>query len=88
MFHAAQALLLDRDLSYSSHSAVIAAFGREIARPGVMEARFHRFPIDAQDLRNAADYAIEPALDDARIQTLLSRSQEFLDAAGQVLGVE
>ena len=88
MFHAAQALLLDRGLSYSSHSAVIAAFGREIARPGVMEARFHRYLIDAQDVRNAADYAIEPALDEERVQTLLSRCQEFLEAAEQVLSAE
>jgi|DewCreStandDraft_4_1066084.scaffolds.fasta_scaffold207417_1 uncharacterized protein (UPF0332 family) len=85
MFHAAQALLLDCGLAYSSHSAVIAAFGREIARPGLMEARFHRYLIDAQDVRNAADYAIEPALDDARVRTLLSHCQEFLDAAERVL---
>ena len=28
MFYAAQALLLDRGLSFSSHAAVMAAFGR------------------------------------------------------------
>jgi len=29
MFYAAEALLLHKDLSFSSHSAVIAAYGRE-----------------------------------------------------------
>ncbi len=29
LFYVAEALLLERGLSYSSHSAVIAAFGRE-----------------------------------------------------------
>ena len=31
MFYTAEALLLERGLAYSSHSAVIAAFGREFA---------------------------------------------------------
>jgi uncharacterized protein (UPF0332 family) len=37
MFYAAQALLLERGFSFSSHSAVIAAFGREIAKRGIGE---------------------------------------------------
>ena len=32
MFYNAEALLLQRGLAYSSHSAVIAAFGKEFAR--------------------------------------------------------
>lgn len=36
MFYVAEALLLSRGLAYSRHSAVIAAFGREFAKGGVM----------------------------------------------------
>ncbi|MCJ7703519.1 MAG: HEPN domain-containing protein [Anaerolineales bacterium] len=32
MFYVAQALLLSRGLSYSSHSAIIAGYGREFAK--------------------------------------------------------
>ena len=31
MFYVAQALLLSKDMSFSSHSAVIAAYGKEFA---------------------------------------------------------
>jgi uncharacterized protein (UPF0332 family) len=62
MFYAAQALLLDRELSFSSHSAVIGAFGREYAKTAVLDPKFHRYLIDAQDFRNLGDYAIGPGV--------------------------
>jgi uncharacterized protein (UPF0332 family) len=47
MFYIAQALLIEQGLSYSSHSAAISAFGKEFARTGRMDTRFHRYHIDA-----------------------------------------
>lgn len=47
MFYAAQALLLDKGLSFSKHSAVIAAFGREFAKQGIVSTEFHRYLIEA-----------------------------------------
>jgi len=41
LFYVAEALLLDRGLSFSSHSAVIAAFGKEFAKTGVLDPKFH-----------------------------------------------
>ena len=34
MFHVAEALLLDEGLTYSKHSAVIAAFGERLVKTG------------------------------------------------------
>jgi uncharacterized protein (UPF0332 family) len=56
MFYAVEALLLDRDLSFSKHSAVISAFGKEFVKTGIFDSRFHRSLIKAFDLRNAGDY--------------------------------
>ncbi len=39
MFYVAEALLLARGLSYTKHSAVISAFGREFAKAGHLDAR-------------------------------------------------
>ena len=50
MFYVAEALLLARDLVYSSHAAVVAAYGREFAKTQLLDARFHRHLIDAEDL--------------------------------------
>ena len=56
MFYIAEAFLEGEGMSFSSHAAVIGAFGREFARTGRLPAEFHRFLIDAQDLRNSGDY--------------------------------
>ena len=50
MFYIAEAFLDGEGMSFSKHSAVIGAFGREFARTGRVPAEFHRFLIDAQDL--------------------------------------
>jgi uncharacterized protein (UPF0332 family) len=81
MFYAAEALLLDRGLSYSSHSAVIAAFGKEFAKTKVLDPKFHRCLIDAQDLRNLGDYGIGPGVTADQAQEVLLWAAEFLAAA-------
>ena len=42
MFYVASALLAVLGLSYSSHAAVISAFGREFAKSGKLDPKFHR----------------------------------------------
>lgn len=81
MFYIAQALLLSRGFSFSSHSAVIAAFGKEFAKTGDLDAKFHRRLIDAQDARNVGDYGTGSGVSKAQVQELLVWTIEFLDAA-------
>jgi uncharacterized protein (UPF0332 family) len=50
--------LLEDGLSYHSHAAVIAAYGKEFARTGRLDAGFHRYLLDAQDMRTVGDYGI------------------------------
>ncbi|MEW5831104.1 MAG: HEPN domain-containing protein [Chloroflexota bacterium] len=40
MFYLAQALLLSKGLKYSSHSAVIAAYGKEFSKTGLLDQKF------------------------------------------------
>ena len=42
MFYLAEALLLRKGLHFSSHSAVIASFGKEFAKTGDLDPRFHQ----------------------------------------------
>ncbi len=69
MFYVAQALLARIDQSYNKHSAVISAFGREYAKTGKLDTRFHRWLLDAQDFRNIGDYGIDAQIskDDANL---------------------
>jgi uncharacterized protein (UPF0332 family) len=77
----AQALLLSKDLSFSSHSAVIAAYGREFAKTKLLDPRFHRFLLDAQDKRNIGDYGMIGEIDNEEAQEVLDWSKRFLKAA-------
>lgn len=81
MFYAAEALLDGEGFSFSSHAAVIGAFGRELARTGKVPLEFHRQLIDAQAQRTRADYDPLPGLSDQDAQTLLGQAQSFLVTA-------
>ena len=81
MFYSAEALLLERELSFSSHSAVIAAFGKEFAKTNELDSKFHRYLIDGQDLRNAGDYDIGPAVTETQAKDVLTWAEEMLAAA-------
>ena len=83
MFYIAEAFLWKKGLSFSSHAAVIAAFGRELAKPGIVPVEFHRYLIDAQDKRTQADYDIDDdtILTQSDVQTLISQSEQFIQLA-------
>jgi uncharacterized protein (UPF0332 family) len=59
IFYLAQAMLLSKGLTFSSHSAVIAAYGKEFARTRTLDPKFHRFILDAQELRETGHYGGE-----------------------------
>lgn len=59
IFYLAQAMLLSKGLTYSSHSAVVAAYGREFAKTGLLDPKFHRYIIQAQKLRQTGHYGDE-----------------------------
>lgn len=56
MFYIAEEFLDGEGLFFSKHSAVIAAFGREFAKTQRISPDFHRFLIEAQELRSTGDY--------------------------------
>ena len=55
-----QKLLLIRDgvIAGSKHSAVVAAFGREYAKTGKIEPRYHQMLIEDFEWRQKADYDV------------------------------
>ncbi len=85
MFYIAEALLLEQGLSYSSHAAVISAFGKIFAKTGRLDARFHRYLLDAQDTRNVGVYGIEPGIATEQVEEIMLWAEDFLIAAGSLL---
>jgi uncharacterized protein (UPF0332 family) len=78
MFYVAEALLASLGQSYSSHGAVQAAFGREFAKTGKLDLKYHRWLIDAQDFRNLGDYALDKNISPAQATEICSWAEEFI----------
>ncbi len=81
----AQVFLLDIALSFSKHSAVIAAFGREFIKTGKITPEFHRYLIEAQEARLTADYDTMMISQGVAIQAL-ERAKKFLVLSQQHFG--
>ena len=78
MFYAVEALMLDRDLSFSKHSAVIAAFGKLFVKTGIFDSRFHRSLLNAFDLRNAGDYGSTGTVSRNEASQIIAEAVELL----------
>ena len=59
IFYLAQAMLLTKGLTFSKHSAVVAAFGKEFAKTNLLDPKFHRYIIQSQKLRQVGHYGEE-----------------------------
>ena len=62
MFYAAEAFLEGEGLSFSRHSAVIAAFGERFAKTGRVPVALHRQLIQAEQVRLQGDYQAQDAV--------------------------
>jgi uncharacterized protein (UPF0332 family) len=79
MFYIAEAMLMQLGHSYSRHSAVISAFGREYAKTGIMDSKYHRWLIDAQDFRNIGDYGIDDHISEDDANSVCDWASEFIE---------
>ena len=85
MFYAAQAFLAGEQQSFSSHSAVISAFGQHFARTGRVPTEYHRFLIEGQELRLDADYEL-PGVPTSEAEEQIQRAEKFLRLAEERCG--
>jgi uncharacterized protein (UPF0332 family) len=85
LFYVAQALLLAKDQTFSSHAAVIAAFGKEYTKTKALDPKFHRYLILAQSERNVGDYGIGEKVAPEDAAKLMGWAREFLAVARQHL---
>ncbi|MBW4691746.1 MAG: HEPN domain-containing protein [Lyngbya sp. HA4199-MV5] len=86
MFYIAEAFLEGEELSFSKHSAVIAAFGREFAKTQRVPPDFHRFLIEAQELRTTGDCGQLNAVTIDQATEQIDRAKQFLTLAIQAIG--
>lgn len=80
MFYCAEALLLEQQLAFSKHSAVIAAFGEHFAKTGKLNPEFHRYLRDAFDQRVVGDYDVLSEISEETARSTLANARKFLQA--------
>ncbi len=85
MFHVAEAFLEGEEMSFSKHSAVIAAFGRDFAHAGKVPVEFHRFLLQAQEYRHSADYGPYGAVTPKRAQEQIECAERFRELAERLI---
>jgi uncharacterized protein (UPF0332 family) len=85
MFYLAEVLLFTKGLAYSSHSAVIAAFGKEFAKPNLLAPEHHRNLRDGFETRQIGDYSLDACVSEEKARNVLNWAKEFLVAAKEYL---
>jgi uncharacterized protein (UPF0332 family) len=78
MFYIASAFLEGKELSFVKHSAVISAFGKYFAKTQIVDAKYHRYLIEAQQARCQADYDTDIEFSEQEVNDYLQQAEEFL----------
>ena len=86
MFYMAEALLLGKNLAFSKHSAVIAAFGKHFVKKGIVSPEYHRYLISSLELRHAGDYGSNADVSPEESAGQIERAEQFVELAYQLIG--
>ena len=85
MFHVAEALLNEKDLSFSKHGNVHGAFGEHYVKTGIFDKKFHKWLLAAFSRRIASDYDAAARFQSSSVKTMIDQAWEFLRAAKDYL---
>ncbi len=86
MFSIAQAALLTKGLSASSHKGVISLFGEHFVKTGVLEGHMGRTLNYAYDTRIVGDYGVSASVAQDEAEELLDAARDFVGKVKDYLG--
>ncbi|MEA1895872.1 MAG: HEPN domain-containing protein [Euryarchaeota archaeon] len=81
MFYLATAVLLTKDLNFSKHKAVVAAFGQHFVKTNIFDHKFHKYLVESFEQRQIGDYDPLEEITKEITQKSIGMAVEFLDAA-------
>ncbi len=85
MFYCAEAALLTKGLTFSSHKGVISVFGELFVKAGVFPREFGRELNKAFEKRQLGDYESKSTVSEEDAQETLTRAHEFCGEIGRRL---
>jgi uncharacterized protein (UPF0332 family) len=81
MFHVAEALLNEKNLSFSKHGNVHGAFGEHFIKTAIFDKKYHKWLLAAFSRRIASDYDAAARFQSSSVRTMIDQAWEFLQAA-------
>jgi uncharacterized protein (UPF0332 family) len=85
MFYTAEALLNEKDLRFRKHGGVHGAFGEHFVKTGQFDPKYHRWLLEAFNMRVTGDYGVEAVFTTEEATALIEQATEFLQRAERYL---
>lgn len=85
MFYSAQAMLLTKSLSFSSHKGVISAFGEHFVKTGIFPKEMGRELNRAFEKRQIGDYEYTFVISKREAKEILENGEKFVKKIFQYL---
>jgi len=85
MFYSAQAMLLTKNLSFSSHKGVISAFGEQFVKTGIFPKEMGRELNKAFEKRQIGDYEYTFVISKMEAEEILENGEKFIETIAQHL---
>jgi uncharacterized protein (UPF0332 family) len=79
MFYCAEAALLTKNLSFSSHKGVISAFGEHFIKTGIFPKEMGRELNRAFEKRQIGDYEYTSLISNEEAEEVLNSGRQFID---------
>lgn len=73
-------------MSFSKHTAVVAAFGKHFAGQGDIPVEMHRYLLDAMTKRGIADYNFELQVSNETVAGMIGHAEKFIEISDRILG--
>lgn len=78
MFYCAEAVLMTKDMSFSSHKGVLSAFGEHFIKTGIFSKETGRNLNRAFEKRQLSDYEYTFSFEEDEVQELLKNGKAFV----------
>jgi hypothetical protein len=88
MFYSAQAMLLTKNLSFSSHKGVISTFGEHFVKTGIFPKEMGRELNKAFEKRQIGDYEYTFVIPKMEAEEILVNGKKFIEKIAQHLKEE
>jgi len=85
MFFGAEALLLTQGKTFSSHRAVIAAFGEHFIKSGFFPKEMHRWLHRAFEKRQISDYEYMSGITETEAMELQGKAEQFIEKIDEII---